>query len=425
MTPAVAPHVGFRTLASTLVRRTLGVAVLCAMVAASVQALFVVRDERAAFDRALRNIAVSHVPPLSIAVWDIEPEAIRRQLRQIVKAPEIAYVRLSDTTGHVFEAGDEQMRNAKDAEKLAVPHPGGQPGAIATLELSADRAILLRHLVEKVLGLVVAYGLLSIALCVLIALVLRTELERPLRLLARFTSELSPGNLTRPLELSRPVRPWQDEIDLVATGFRTLQDGIHAHVANLDKLVASRTAQLEVALEEIRELTITDSLTGCFNRRHLDLKLAEEVLRSHRAGHPLCLAVCDLDHFKRVNDTFGHPAGDDVLRLASAMLRREVREGIDWVARYGGEEFVIVLPNTAIAEAMLVAERMRCALEESASEHAGREIRVTASFGVAQCRIDDDGDSLIARADAMLYRAKAAGRNRVIEASGGTLAQAE
>jgi two-component system cell cycle response regulator len=416
MTQARAPQVHFRTLASSLVRRTLAVAILCTLVAATIQALLVARDERAAFDRALRNIADTHVPLLSVAVWDIEPEAIRRQLQRIASEPEIAYVRLSDRTGHVFEAGDTRLREPKDANILQVPYPAGQPGAIGTLEVTANRDILFRHLAEKVLAVVLGYGLLSLVLCGLIAMVLRNELERPLRRLARFTSELSPENLTRPLELSRPGRPWQDEIDLVATGFRTLQDGIQAHVSNLDGLVASRTAQLEEALEEIRELTITDSLTGCFNRRHLDPKLAEEVLRSHRANHPLCLFVCDLDHFKRVNDTFGHPAGDEVLRCAAAVLRREVRERIDWVARYGGEEFVVALPNTELAEAMLIAERMRRAIEESACEYGGREIRVTASFGVTQCRVNDDGESLLARADAMLYRAKAAGRNRVVEA---------
>jgi two-component system cell cycle response regulator len=420
-----APQVHFRTLASSLVRRTLAIAVLCALVAGTVQALFVVSEERAAFDRALRNIADTHVPLLSVAVWDIEPEAIRRQLRRIVSEPEIAYVRLSESTGHVFEAGDERLRDVNGAKTLDVPYPAGQSGTIGTLELSANRDILLRHLAEKVLALVLGYGLLSIALCVLIAMVLRTELERPLRHLARFTRELSPGNLTRPLDLSRPARPWQDEIDLVAAGFRTLQDGIHAHVANLDGLVASRTAQLEAALAEIRELTITDALTGCFNRRHLDLKLAEEVLRSHRSGHPLCVFICDLDHFKGVNDTFGHAAGDEVLRCAAEMLRREVRERIDWVARFGGEEFVIVLPNTATVDAMLIAERMRRSIEESACAYAGREIRITASFGVAQCGIEDDGASLLARADAMLYRAKAAGRNRVVEAPAGALAQAK
>lgn len=418
------PPAEFRTLASSLVRRTLGVAILCTIVAASVQAFFVVDEERADFDRVLRDIAETHVPLLSVSLWDIEPEAVRRQLNQIAGEPEIAYVRLSERTGHVFEAGDARLRDANGANVLDVPYPSGRlgtNGSIGTLEVTPNRAMLFHHLAEKVLAVIAGYGLLTLVLCASIAMVMRTELENPLRRLARFTSELSPENLTQPLELSRPPRPWRDEIDLVATGFRTLQDGIQAHVANLDGVVASRTAQLEAALEEIRALTITDSLTGCFNRRHLDGKLAEEVLRGHRSGHPLCLMVCDLDHFKRVNDSLGHPAGDEVLRSVAAILRREVRERIDWVARFGGEEFAVVLPNTALAEATRIAERMRGAIEESTCAYAGRDIRVTASFGVAQCRIDDDGESLLARADAMLYRAKAAGRNRVIVSSAETL----
>ena len=112
MTQARAPQVQFRTLASSLVRRTLAVAILCTLVAATIQALLVARDERAAFNRALRNIADTHVPLLSVAVWDIEPEAIRRQLQRIAAEPEIAYVRLSEGTGHSFEAGNAQFRDS-------------------------------------------------------------------------------------------------------------------------------------------------------------------------------------------------------------------------------------------------------------------------------------------------------------------------
>jgi diguanylate cyclase (GGDEF)-like protein len=100
-----------------------------------------------------------------------------------------------------------------------------------------------------------------------------------------------------------------------------------------------------------------------------------------------------------------------------------VRERIDWVARYGGEEFVIVLSNTAPVDAMFIAERMRNAIEESVFDYRGALIRITASFGASQCRIDDDCESLLARADAMLYRAKAAGRNRVVESPSEALAE--
>lgn len=404
----------FRSLASSLVRRTVLVAMVCALLAAAVQATFAVREERAAFDRALHNIAQTNVPLLSVGLWDIEPEAIRRQLREIASQPEIAYVNLFERSGHSFEAGNRQLHDELSARLLAIPYPDGREGAIGTLEISANPQTLYQHVAQKVAVVVIGYAAFALVLCVLIALMLRIEVERPMRNLARFTTELTPDRLTMPLTLSRPARPWRDEIDLVADGFRTLQDGIHSHVANLDAQVASRTAQLQAALDEIRALTVTDALTGCFNRRHLDTRLGEETLRCHRSGYPLAVLISDLDHFKGVNDTLGHAAGDTVLRGVADVFKDAMRRRLDWVARYGGEEFVVVLPDTDIGRAVAIAERLRQAVQSTRFVHGGHEIRLTASFGVAECLDSDDAASLLARADSMLYRAKEAGRNRVV-----------
>lgn len=390
------------------------VAIACALVAAAVQAAFVVRDEGEAFERALRNIAETNVPLLSVSVWDIEPETIRRQLAQIVSEPEIAHVRLTERSGHEFSAGQPRLRDAAAPRVLPIPYPDGRPGTIGTLEISANRQALYAHVASRVLGTVAGYAGFVVVLAILIAMMVRIEVERPMRSLARFTGELTPERLTAPLVLERQPRPWRDEIDLVAEGFRTLQDGIQAHVANLDAQVASRTAQLQAALDEIRALTVTDSLTGVFNRRHLDARLAEEVLRCHRAGPALCVIVTDIDHFKEVNDSLGHAAGDSVLRGLAEVYRDAMRQRLDWVARYGGEEFVIVLPDTDMGRAVAIAERLRAAVQSSRFQHSGHAIQVTASFGVAECQEDDHPESLLARADAMLYQAKAAGRNRVV-----------
>jgi two-component system cell cycle response regulator len=407
------PGTPFRSLATSLVRRTIGVAIACTVLVAGIQALFMVSDERKSFERDLQSIASANVPLMSVSLWDIEPEAIRRQLERIAKQPEIAHVRVEARTGHAFEAGRAALRNTATARVVPVPFPEGREGVLGTLEFTPNPAALSQRLAAKILGMVAGHPVLALAVCALIVAVLRAELERPMRLLAKFTTELTPNRLTVPLEPLHSPRKWQDEIDLVANGFRTLQDGIHSHVANLDAQVAIRTAQLEAALEENRALTITDALTGCYNRRYLDTRLVEEVLRSHRSGHALCVMMADIDHFKHVNDKLGHAAGDVVLRGLADIFRQAMRERIDWVARFGGEEFVIVLPDTGVAAGKLIAERMRASIEAARFEYKGQEIAVTVSFGVAQREEDDDAAHLLARADTQLYQAKGAGRNRV------------
>ncbi len=164
---------------------------------------------------------------------------------------------------------------------------------------------------------------------------------------------------------------------------------------------------------EVRALAQHDGLTGVHNRRHLLDFLERELARCRRHGRPLSLVLLDLDHFKRVNDERGHLAGDEVLRglarLVAPLARRE-----DCFARYGGEEFALVLPETELEGARLLAERIRRNVEELELRHDGRPLRVTISGGVAELRPGMDGpDALLAEADERLYRAKAEGRNRI------------
>ena len=409
----IAVSLPFRSLAASLVRRAIRVAIACTLFVSGLQSVVTIVEERKSAERELQRIAATNVPLLAAGLRETGPESIRLQLARLASDPAIAYVRLEEHDGRLFEAGRAEARDPAAARTFALPLPPGGKGALGTMEITPDRGALLRGLVEKVLVIVLGYGLLAAAMCGLVHAVLKAELEQPLRLLARFTSELTPEHLTVPLAPLHGPREWQDEIDLVANGFRTLQDGIHAHVATLDARVAIRTAQLEAALEENRALTLIDPLTGCFNRRYLDARLGEEVLRSRRSRHALSIVLVDIDHFKRINDTLGHAAGDHALRVLAGVFRRALRERIDWMARLGGEEFVVVLPDASLEDAARIAERMRATVESTRLEHAGRMIHVTSSFGVAQYDDSDDAASMLARADALLYQAKTAGRNRV------------
>lgn len=176
-----------------------------------------------------------------------------------------------------------------------------------------------------------------------------------------------------------------------------------------------RQGDVEAAyLEELRRLAITDGLTGAYNRRHLIDSLEKEVARAHRYGRSLSILLFDLDHFKKVNDTYGHLAGDRVLEEVGARLRsRFLRQG-DLFARFGGEEFVVVLSETGGEEARIAAERLRTTIGESPFLVEGKSIPVTVSVGVAELGPGvETCDALLGQADENLYRAKRGGRDRV------------
>lgn len=187
---------------------------------------------------------------------------------------------------------------------------------------------------------------------------------------------------------------------------------------------ARRILDLEDALRkslyEIRELSIHDPLTGAFNRGYMDQQLNHEIQRAYRYRHQLSVLLCDLDHFKQVNDNHGHQTGDAVLKRCIGNIASSIRHNIDWVARFGGEEFVIVLPETDAAGCCVVAERIRERIELGPVGESG-SIKITASLGTVTLVPGDEAaaatpEQLLQRADRRMYLAKQTGRNRVISA---------
>jgi diguanylate cyclase (GGDEF)-like protein len=176
---------------------------------------------------------------------------------------------------------------------------------------------------------------------------------------------------------------------------------------------------LERANREIKLLSRRDSLTGCYNRGYLNELLPREVTRALRYRRPLAVAMCDIDHFKKVNDTYGHQAGDQVLKKMVQSITELIRNDTDWLARYGGEEFLLVLPETGLENAQGLAERLRKHVAREVIETGEDKISITASFGVTGFdALAPAGvitpEALINKADQYLYEAKKQGRNQVV-----------
>jgi len=258
------------------------------------------------------------------------------------------------------------------------------------------------------------WGAGAVLVVALVALLLAHGLSRPIADLARAADDIAvSGELPAELRVSRiaEVARLRDAMVGMASTLLGKERDLARLNASLEAQVAERTQALTEANAALAQLATRDGLTGVFNRRHLDERLHECHDRWRRSQHGYAVVVVDADHFKRINDTQGHAAGDAVLRQLAGLLQQG-RRSTDVVARFGGEEFVVLLPDAESPdEAGQVAERLRASVAQA---DFGLGHPVTISLGVAHSEPGDlDASAVMARADAALYAAKQAGRNRV------------
>ncbi len=226
------------------------------------------------------------------------------------------------------------------------------------------------------------------------------------RTLSRASGEL--GTDQSPAELRRFMDRLIAETRAMETRTNSLEKELQASSQQVNRLKAQ--------LDDVRRESLTDGLTGVANRKAFDTEFAAAILEANKNNEPLCLLMCDIDHFKQFNDSWGHQTGDRVLQLVARGLSENLK-GRDTVARFGGEEFAVILRQTSLANATGLADLLRNFVQskklvkKSTGETLGT---VTISIGVAILNRDDSTASLIQRADACLYRAKHSGRNRVV-----------
>lgn len=296
-----------------------------------------------------------------------------------------------------------------------------------------DQALASVHALERKIA---QTGLAIAAVAALLGWLGATRLTRPLDRLTRAVRERSADSDTAPIPILRDFA----EVEVLSAALdssirteteqrrslqqlnETLESRVRDRTEELARINRSLTMEIEERrrvqadrerlLDELEMLAERDPLTGCMNRRGFDKLAARELARSNRFGQPLSVLVVDLDHFKRVNDTYGHAAGDLVLAMVGDEARRSVRE-TDVVARFGGEEFVILLTDADEDMALVAAERLRLGIEGRSVSTIKGDLRVTASIGIAQVDPrEPDIAGTLELADERLYAAKRGGRNR-------------
>lgn len=417
----------FHPLAGALIRRIVLLALLCMALVLAGQTWYLLRQHEQRFATQVEDIVRISLPHLATALWDIELEAVQRQVQAIAALPEVGHVRLRSATGQVFMAGDPAVREAAAAvvrrmDILPLPGQGGASLPLGQVEIVGHPRYVMGEVRAVALQVLLGYGVYTALVCLLVTWLLRRRLQQPLEAMARFAAELTPDRLMTP----PPSRPRvaghhkADEIDLLADGFAKLQSGLRAHINGLDEKVAQRTDELQRLVDEVYRLSRTDALTGCWNRRAIEERLPGEVERVQRYGRPLSLLLVSIDHFRERKQDLGPSRTDDLLREVARTCRAALRNEVDWLARDEGGQFLIVLPETDLSEALRVAERLRLGL---AAAQGGRPAlssdgfqlssRFTASVGMAQYRTGEQAHHLLARANEGVRQAQAAGGDRL------------
>ncbi|WP_407443162.1 diguanylate cyclase [Fibrobacter sp.] len=257
----------------------------------------------------------------------------------------------------------------------------------------------------------------SILVMLIAALWLMLMLWRPMNRLIVHINQITDGNLD---VKDIVVGKRKDEIGQLSRSFNLMHNTIkrqirelNAHREMLEQEVSERTKELEDANKKLDLISRTDELTKLPNRRDMNETIENEVGRSTRTRKPFCFIFIDIDHFKNVNDTYGHAAGDEILKAVAEMVRSLLRK-YDVLARYGGEEFLTLLPETDLEGALIVAERFREQVEAMTIEYGEHKIKVTITLGVAQYDYGLGADRSIQLADKALYEGKESGRNKVV-----------
>lgn len=390
--------------------------------------------QRAQFDEIQRTF----VPSLASAVWKADRDSVALLVDGIARLDSVGAVQLKTVDGDVILKGNAGPGQAGTRTyRLAVEQ--GRRFELGELSVSPSRAAILRELRERAIARATALLLVLGAGTAVLLRMLESRVARPVRRLAGYARAIGPGTLDQPLGWRRRPGSPRDELDDLADALERMRQAMHAEIAvrerheaeltehrdRLEELVQQRTRELEATVAElaaqrdaVQRLADTDALTGAASRRHFELSAERDIARARRERRPLSLLMLDIDHFKSINDRYGHTGGDRVLQACVAACQARLRE-TDLVGRLGGEEFAVLLTDTALPDACRVADELRESLSRLRIP-LGEDVPVgfTVSVGVAE--LDTGGlDALVSVADEALYAAKRGGRNRVVAGPGG------
>ena len=380
-----------------------------------------------ALDESLENrgksIARQLAPASEYGVYSGNVAILQKMVDSTLMEPDVSAVEIVDSAGNRlvraerpsgpaqkevhFEANILKSQTQLD-DYLGGQNASAKPAVIGKVRIRMSRVSLVGKKRELLFDAFVI-GFFGLFGATVLAIRISRGVTDPILRLADTVERLGKGELDTHVAVDSG-----GELEVLEEGVRAMASRLKVMVERMENYSHELEGEVKRRTVELERLSITDELTGLYNRRHLNRMMQEELGRSRRYGTDLSLCLLDVDHFKKVNDSFGHQAGDKVLVSIAALLESAMRD-TDIVGRFGGEEFAIVMPNTGVEEAVQGADKIRQLVQRMAVPGGGG---ITVSIGVVGCfesRVKSVSE-LVSRADRALYEAKDSGRNRVIAA---------
>lgn len=402
-------------LARRMLAWILAISAVAALIATSIQLFFDYRRDLSELEQGMHYIEQNQLPGLSDAAWNFNIPSMQLQLDGIGRSQWVS--------GASIQYGPKQAAELKTGTVS-----GSKPfsfelhrnGAIVgTIYIWPNLDVLYRRTVDRFVIVLSTQIGKSLITTFSIFVLMTWLITRPLTQMAQFAQSFQPGQLFRPFRLRRRETSSPDELTVLVDALNDAYQRIQKahefevqHAEILSREVEARTRELSLAHQELARLSVTDKLTGIFNRAGLDEALQTAISQARQTQRPLSLIMTDIDHFKQVNDQHGHLTGDQLLQEFARVLRQTIPPTAI-PGRWGGEEFLIICPGSDQEQTCALAEQLRSTIASHVFPVVGHK---TSSFGVASLTTTDSSNDLLRNADDALYEAKRKGRNQVAAA---------
>tara|TARA_R110001592_G_scaffold167693_1_gene403272 strand:+ start:198 stop:1454 length:1257 start_codon:yes stop_codon:yes gene_type:complete len=395
-------------LSASLLTRILIFSGLFTLIITSFQLYLDYKDEIKQLEYKLASIEKTRLKPMTTSIWDFNEPLVQQQLESIVGIQGITFAHVSTNYRKIYTEGNDSSQNiiSRSFDVIYMDN------LIATLKVYADKNYAKNKIIDKFYLVLISQAIKTFLVSIFILYILHRLVISHITQIAHWLNDFKPESSFSPILLESNLGKSNEMIKL-KSAISTMGEQVHQHTVALESKVEQRTKELEQAKRELEKLAFTDNLTGIANRNAFFKQADEELSRSRRLSYDIGIIMLDLDHFKVINDNYGHDAGDEVLKVISKVMNDCLRKE-DTLGRIGGEEFAIIVPGTDKIGMHRLAKRLQASVEFQKFSFLGKDEKITVSIGYTKVKGEELFKSSLKRADEHLYTAKNSGRNQFI-----------